>query len=287
MNPDLFKIINAKIDKMPPLSPSVEKILEIANNPMADPRDLDKVISMDPVLTGRVLKLVNSAYFSLSAPVSRIFRAIILLGFNTVKNLALSSAVITRFSNPENESAMDMEKFWEHSLAVAVSSKLCSGALTEDQNFQEEFFIAGLLHDFGKICLDNIFPLKTIQARETAAIYGAALIDVEDSVMGVNHAQIGGIAAEKWKFSDFIINVIKYHHTPEKSPGDKVIVNVISLADKIVNSLESGLSDYPPLDPDIQTLMEELKIPPPELYKRINNLLPEMQKARAFLKVKN
>lgn len=286
MELDLFKIINSKIDKMPPLSPSVEKILEIANNPMADPRDLDKVISMDPILTGRVLKLVNSAYFSLSTPVSRIFRAIILLGFNTVKNLALSSAIITQFSGPGFKSSLNMTKYWEHSLAVAVASKLCSKAITDDLNFQEEFFIAGLLHDFGKICLDNIFPVKSMSARECAKKKGVSIYIVEHPLMGVDHAAAGAIAAEKWKFSDFLVNVIKYHHEPDKSSGDKLIVRVVSLANMIVNSLEIGLSESPGFNASIQEILKEINISPLELFNLMNNLIPEMQKARAFLKTK-
>jgi c-di-GMP-related signal transduction protein len=115
--------INRFIQNMPPLPISVSKILEIAKDPTADAKKLNEVISIDPVLTGKVLKLINSAYYALPNQITSIVRAIIMLGINTVKNLALSTAVISTIKKDSNFQALDMDAFWRHSICVGVIAK--------------------------------------------------------------------------------------------------------------------------------------------------------------------
>src|SRR5215510_4363841 len=112
------------IKTMPSLPTSLVKVLEICNNTQTSPADLNHVISLDPVLVGRVLKLINSAYYGLGQPVTSLARAIIMLGINTVKNLALSTTVMGNLSSKEKSLGLDMEGFWRHSLCVGVSAKL-------------------------------------------------------------------------------------------------------------------------------------------------------------------
>jgi HD-like signal output (HDOD) protein len=120
---DVKEKIEEYIKNMPSLPTTVDKVMEICNNPQTSPADLNHVISLDPVLVGRVLKLINSAYYSLSQPVANLVRAIIMLGMNTVKNLALSSAVLGNLSVNKVPAGLNMDGFWRHSLCVGVAAK--------------------------------------------------------------------------------------------------------------------------------------------------------------------
>jgi HD-like signal output (HDOD) protein len=121
---NVAKKINEYIVNMPSLPTSVMKVLDVCNNPQTSPADLNHVISLDPVLVARVLKLINSAYYGLSQQVTSLVRAIIMIGINTVKNLALSSSVVGNLSKSKISTGIDMEGFWRHSLCVGVAAKV-------------------------------------------------------------------------------------------------------------------------------------------------------------------
>src|SRR5512136_1775497 len=119
-------VIQGYISRMPSLPITVSKILQICNNPKTSPVDLNQVISLDPVLMGKVMRLINSAYYSLPNQITSLVRAIIMLGINTVKNLALSTAVLGTLGRASDFQALNMEGFWRHSIAVGVTAKLIS-----------------------------------------------------------------------------------------------------------------------------------------------------------------
>lgn len=118
-----LRIVALYINKMPSLPTSVAKVMEISNDPNASPADLNRVISIDPVLMGRVMKLINSAYYGLNQRITSLVRAIIMLGINTVKNLALSTAILGNLGGKEHFQALNMDGFWRHSLCVGVTAK--------------------------------------------------------------------------------------------------------------------------------------------------------------------
>ncbi|MCP4626488.1 MAG: HDOD domain-containing protein [bacterium] len=121
-----LKKIQAYIARMPSLSTTVVKVLETCNDPMASANDLKRVVSLDPVLTARVLKLFNFAYYSLGKPVASLSRAIIMLGVNTVKNLALSATIIENLNGRSSGNTFSADDFWGHSLSVGVSPQRCN-----------------------------------------------------------------------------------------------------------------------------------------------------------------
>ena len=111
-----LKFLIEKMENLPPLSPTFSKIMKLVQDANASARDLTKVISVDPVLSANVIKLVNSAYFKPTERISSIVRAIIMLGIVTIKNLALSTALVGSFAKKKNEIGMNLDKFWIHSL---------------------------------------------------------------------------------------------------------------------------------------------------------------------------
>ncbi|MBF0318135.1 MAG: HDOD domain-containing protein [Nitrospirae bacterium] len=204
------KKILSYIEKIPALSPTIARIIAITGNDNASARDLVNAIKLDPVLTAKVLNLINSAYFAMPQQVVSINRAIILLGMNTIKNLALSAEVLSSF-NPGEGASFNVNKFWEHSLACAVGCKLIALHVISDPIKQEEFFIAGLIHDIGKIFLIKHFPRDYFSLIKKITDYDQLVVK-EKRFFTLNHAEIGGLIADKWALSGELVKSIQHHH---------------------------------------------------------------------------
>ncbi|PIE57183.1 MAG: metal-dependent phosphohydrolase [Desulfobulbus propionicus] len=227
------------VRKMPSLPTSVSKVLEICIRTDASPNDLNKVISLDPVLTGQVLKLINSAYYSLVNEVTSLTRAIIMLGLNTVKNMALSSAIISCVGQSKKSKALPVKAFWAHSLGVGVVAKLLAGERNVPMGEREEYFVAGLLHDLGKFPFDDEYT----DVVHTARTNTQPLIKVERELLEIDHAEVGLLIAEKWKLNNAITETIRYHHDPDAaSEENRALVATVALADFFVCLFDIGFA---------------------------------------------
>ncbi|WP_028584136.1 HDOD domain-containing protein [Desulfogranum mediterraneum] len=223
-----IKKIQDVVSKMPSLSTTVSKVLEICSRPDTAPNDLNKVISLDPVLTGQVLKLINSAYYSLMNKVTSLTRAIIMLGLNTVKNLALSTAVIRCVGQAKKSKALPIKHFWAHSIGVGVMAKLLAAERGVDMGEREEYFVAGLLHDLGKIPFGDEYTEVVRMTRRQQT----SLIQVEQEILDIDHEEVGQMIAEKWKLNSALTDAICHHHTPqEAAPENQALVATVALAD--------------------------------------------------------
>jgi HD-like signal output (HDOD) protein len=252
MNESLKKKTEEYIHNMPSLPTSVVKVLEVCNNPQSSPADLNYVISLDPVLTGRVLKLINSAYYNLPQEVTTLVRAIIMLGLNTVKNLALSSAILENLRGKTR--AIDMEAFWRHSLGVGVASKLLAKKRGIDQKRLEEYFTAGLLHDIGKIPLNAIASEAYAVTVKAARQKGQPLIRAEDKLLGINHCVCGSWIVNAWKLQGPVGDVIIYHHNCGAYGGAcRDLLYNVALANYFIQQYEIGFAgdSFPELAPEI------------------------------------
>jgi putative nucleotidyltransferase with HDIG domain len=281
-------LLRSHIDKMPPLSPTVSKVLALCNNRDASPVELNKVVSIDPVLTGNVLRLINSAYYGMSQKITSVVRAITMLGINTVRNLLLSTAVLSTLGRRTNFNSLDSAKFWEHSLATGVTAKLIALRHRIPMELVESYFIAGLLHDIGKIPLNNKFPDEFKKAMELADEKRQALFILEKQVFGIDHTHIGKMIAEKWILGTDISDTIEFHHTSTQYEGDhKSIVFIVSLADYFVNTLKIGYSgsryriEIPP--EILKYLKDNLGFTLSSLEGIIKDISSEVEKSRVFL----
>lgn len=229
--------IRVFVDKMPSLSTTVSKVLEICSRPDTAANDLNKVISLDPVLTGQVLKLINSAYYSLMNKVTSLTRAIIMLGLNTVKNLALSTAIIRSVGQAKKSKVLPIKEFWAHSIGVGVLAKLLAAERDLPLAEREEYFVAGLLHDLGKIPFGDEYT--EVLARVMAA--QEPLIVAERVVMSLDHEEIGLMIASKWKLNATITDAICHHHSPELAePEHQGLVATVALADFYICLFDIG-----------------------------------------------
>lgn len=279
--------IRAYIEKMPSLPTSVTKVLEICNHPQTSPADLNRVISVDPVLMGKVMKLINSAYYGLNQEITSLVRAIIMLGINTVKNLALSTAVLGTIGKHAESKALNMEGFWRHSLCVGVTSKIVARQRNVDQKVLEEYFIAGLLHDVGKIALNNRLAEQYVDVLAFSDRDRQSLHRVEKEVFGFDHSDVGVMIVKSWKLSEEIRDAVGYHHRVEEYEGKRRdIVYTVALANYFAAVAEIGFSGNRYPEPVPSVIEEELGIDvsfiEDEMEDEVNQ---EIERARVFLRL--
>jgi putative nucleotidyltransferase with HDIG domain len=278
--------IEEYIGNMPSLPTTVAKVLEVCNNPQTSPADLNHVISLDPVLVGRVLKLINSAYYGLGQQVTNLVRAIIMLGINTVKNLALSTAVMGNLGSNKGLSGLNMEGFWRHSLCVGVAAKILAKRRSIDTKQTEEYFTAGLLHDIGKIPLNAVLSKDYMLTISVADRERIALFRAEDKTLEMNHCDVGVMITKAWKLEGPVGEAIVNHHNCAGYSGKyRDIVFSIAAANRFASIAEIGFSGdrYPEKDDSIiwETLGVESDVFD-EIEKTVND---EIEKAKIFLKL--
>jgi HD-like signal output (HDOD) protein len=274
------------VQTMPALPVTVTKVVEIANSPDTSPVDLNKIISLDPVLMARVLKLINSAYYGLNTKVNSLVRAIIMLGINTVKNLALSSSVLDRLGDSSHFSALDPQGFWRHSLGVGVTSKIIAKKRKVDGARLEEYFIAGLLHGIGKIPMNNVLSEEYLEAMAMADRQRMPLTEAERRVFGFDNTFVGVKIGELWKLGNAILDTIKFQSRPDEYTGQyQDIVNTNHVAIYFVTIAEIGFSgDRHPARANDQALaaigLEESYLDEIE-----SEVQQEIEKAEVFLRL--
>ncbi len=279
--------IRRYIASMPSLPTTVAKVMEICNNPKTSPMDLDRVISLDPVLMGKVLKLINSAYYGLQNQVTSLVRAIIMLGVNTVKNLALSTAILDKLADKSGFRALNMEGFWRHSLCVGVVAKMIARKKGVEVQRLDEFFAAGLLHDIGKIPLNNALSEEYVRAMSLADRERIPIHLAEKRSIDIDHAEVGSMIAEAWHLDGPIADAIRYHHDVALFEGKNAdIVLAVAVADYYASREGIGFSGclYPEkIAPETFT---RLGVPKAWLEEIDAAVAAEIDKASIFLKVK-
>ena len=281
------KRIKSYIERMPSLSTTVTKVLEICNRPDTSANDLNRVISLDPVLTGQVLKLINSAYYAFQNKVTSLTRAIIILGLNTVKNLALSTAILDTLGKTVSSQSFTMDDFWTHSIGAGVTAKALAVEKKIPPEDLEEYFVGGLLHDLGKIPLTNRFPEDYIQALEAAKRSEGPVYRAENDIFDIDHGVVGEMIAEKWNLDKKIKDVLRYHHQPEEAGLDsRPLVGVVSLANLYVNTLALGSSgEFYPEKERFDDFLKQAEIDGATLSELREGILEKIEEAKIFMQV--
>lgn len=277
------KQIEKFINRMPSLSTTVGKVMEICSRTDASPNELNKVISLDPVLTGQVLKLINSAYYSLMNKVTSLTRAITMLGMNTVKNMALSTAIICTVSGAKKSKALPTSKFWAHSIGTGVCAKLLARANDVPVLECEEYFVAGLLHDLGKIPFGDEYSDVLTRAR----LEQRSLIEVEREMLGVDHQEVGRLIAKKWTLNEAMSSAICFHHDVDAAAEEhKVRAAYVGLANMYANILDIGYAGDPfPSDQEAEKMLKLTGLTWEMFSEVAEGMETELEKAQIFLQI--
>jgi len=278
--PDPQKIID-RIDDLPTLPRTVLKITELVNDPKSSAEDIAGVITDDQVLTARLLKLVNSSFYGFPQRISTVTGAIVLLGFDAIRNLLLTTSVFDLFANRNRKKKQEQEKFWDHSLGCAVGAKVIGNYLRLDKI--EELFVSGLLHDIGKIVEMMFLPGEFSKVVAVINKENILMITAENKVLGYNHTEIGKLLAEKWNLPVKLVQVVAHHHRPNGAGSFSLEAAIVHLADIFCRSLNMGFggdNKIPPLD---RSAWESLKIKTSAIEPIMETMLSEYSDISSFI----
>ncbi len=236
-----IKNVTQHIFDLPTLPTTVAKLIEVIDQPATSAQSLSNIVSGDQVLTAQILKLANSAYYGFPRKINTITLAIVVLGYETLKNLVLSVTVIDRFSRYQHTMPFDVYLFWEHAIGTGVASRM----LARENGYQisGEAFAAGLLHDIGKYVMSLHFKSSFEKIVARMIDEDRPMYEIEEELLeGVNHAQIGAWLIEKWNLPDPIVAGVKYHHKPKKAKEHEKIAWIVHFANYLTKNLGVGYS---------------------------------------------
>lgn len=238
MNVNPEKII-AGLTRVAALPAVALKFSEAIQNPMTTNQDLENIISEDSALASRVLRIANSAMFNFPSKIDTISKAISIIGQQQIHDIILSCSIIKVFGEID-QNLIDMEQFWRHNLAVGAASRVIA-AMRRENNI-ERFFIAGLLHDIGRLVLLAERTQKMNAVFESCRDGKGFIFSEEKTVFGFDHAYLGALLLKKWQLPAILVNAVQYHHTPSLSPGFKNEAGIVHVADIIAHALNYGSS---------------------------------------------
>jgi len=224
---------------MPAFPESVQRILSLTADINCAPRDLVQVVRHDPVLTGQILKLVNSAYFALSRPIASIKHAVVYVGINTIKHLALSVATVGVL--PSGSSAgYSTGQHLERSLATAACARLLAKRCTMSPREGDDGFLAGLLHNIGKLVLALHHKKGYRKILAQAAKSGEPLHRIERATLGTTHFEVGAMVARRWRIDPSIVNAIRYYVLCPDDVQRSVLMDVLVAATVVEQSVREN-----------------------------------------------
>lgn len=232
------------------------------------------VIKVDPILTGKVLNLVNSSYFSMPQRISSLNRALILLGLNTIKNIALSTAIVG--STKSDLKLKEVDELWAHMLAVGVASKMMAARAGHPRKILEEFFVAGLLHDIGDLMLLKFATEKTLNIMQTKE---QNFLNRCQNELGITGPECGKAVIEHWKLPAVFSEVVQHRQSAPESSSP--LIQTIHYADHLTSNLDFGIV-LTPMDQPLPK-MDHIQLSEADIKEIINELPSEVEKAKVFI----
>jgi len=236
----------SKVRTFPTLPMVVNKINELVSQPETSAKDIEVIIAKDQVLTGKLLRLVNSPFYGFPQKITTISRAVGIIGFEALRNLIFSSSVVNLFRSQGTDIFRPAE-FWKHSVGTALAAKELARLLGEKQ--VEEFFVAGLIHDIGKLVHEEYFSDGFRQACSLALRNDILLREAEQEVLRFTHDQTGGLLLAQWNLPPKVVAMVRFHHHPAEAREYMRDAGVIHLADILsrAKGLGSGGDNKIPL----------------------------------------
>ena len=276
------------VAELPTLPHIASTLLQMVYSSDCSIPEIGKVIERDPALAANVLKVVNSPLFGVRQRIVDISKALVLLGIREIVNLVSGLVVFRMFDASKGESAFLRKDFWLHSAGCAVLSRSIAKAAAINSSGEE--FVAGLLHDIGKILLDQYFPKEFARVVQLAEREQISMYDAEKRVLDISHPELGRWIAKKWNLPRSITDAIAEHHAPENA-HNPVLVSVVHSANllcKVCNIGYSGYSYGYSLSDDIgwRILQEKsVKLAEIDLESFIEEAGAEIENAREFLRI--
>lgn len=225
-----IKSVVERIQKLPTLPEVGMNILDLAADPEVSMEEMARVIKRDPSLVARVLKVANSPFYGMPRQVDSLQLALVILGLCEVRNIALGITILKVIKGLDTHVTYDREKFWIHSLGCGVAARILGRKLNLRSDGAD--FIVGLLHDMGKIIIDEYFGSEFVRIYDTSMQDHCSMIEAEKKFLGESHERIAGWLAEKWRLPESLCEAIVHHHdlSPEGSKRPLIDPRTAALA---------------------------------------------------------
>jgi HD-like signal output (HDOD) protein len=230
------------IDPQARIAETVKKVTTIATLPeVTTAGQLHKIVSHDPALVTRILKVVNSAFYGLPGQIGSIERAIVLLGLNAVKNIAVAASLGQLFRGAKLCEGFTPKDLWTHCIAVGVAARDLARQMKLPM--ADEAFLAGMIHDMGVLVALQVYPEEVRRVCEAAKGGQRSFCDLEREILGMDHQQLGMALAEQWKFPRSCQLVAGHHHRPSAlSEQNRMLVTLVFVADTICCRSKHGFN---------------------------------------------
>jgi putative nucleotidyltransferase with HDIG domain len=280
----LEEIVNIA-NHLPPFPKVAVQVMKMLENPNVLPKDLAEVIQYDSAITTNLLKTCNAAYFGLSRKVSSLDEALVLVGQDVLKDIILASSSARFYKGKAGDGyQLEQGELWKHSVAVAILAKSIS------RHFKGvdpgTAFTAGLLHDIGKRFLSSFVASDFKRIMDRTYIDGISFIDAEQEILGMNHAELGGLILEKWEFPEEMVTAVKLHHDPQAiSMGP--LTALVALANTLVISIGIGVGADGLSGVMQGEGLKKYGITSLELDRYMSNLLIETERAEEMMNLSN
>lgn len=241
---DRYRVIIERIERLPSLPEIVMRLVQVVNSPDTSADDAAELIEKDPGLTSTVLRLANSAFYGIPRSIASVSSAVVVLGFNTLRSVALSATVMEMFGEGGDAATFRRDRFWRHSIVTAMLARNFARrhihALLIDP---ESTFCAGILHDIGKLIFEEFVTEECACACRAAREREVPLLQTEQEAMAVTHAQIGRILADRWALPLDLEYAIVHHHDPSGADKARELVTLVHMADQLAHAGGAHLWD--------------------------------------------
>ena len=228
-----------QVRDLPALPAAVVRVMQLTDDPKAGMADVARALSSDQALAARVLKLANSAFYGSSRRISTVSEAVITLGMRTTRNLVMATSCQEMLEQSVAGYALPLGALWRHSLACASAAQAL--AVRARYRATEEAFVAGLLHDIGKVVLNTYLKDQFARVFLRAASGGVTFAQAEREVLGFDHAQAGACLLERWSLPASLVTAVRWHHAPLESPPPSLLPCLVHVADAVCLTLGVGL----------------------------------------------
>lgn len=235
MQENLGAQITADIHRLESLPAVVIEALDQLSQPDVNLRQVSEVIGQDSVITARMMSIANSVYYRRGAAVHRLSDALVRLGISMVKEVLLTASVMGIMDRPLGGYQLDRGQIFRHSLATAIGARLLAQRV--NYPYREEAYIAGLLHDIGKLIFDRYLQGQYGEVIEYATFNEVAFVEAEAHVLGYDHAQIGGLVIAAWDLPARFVEAVATHHTPSSAKDFPELAYIVHLANALTLSL--------------------------------------------------
>ena len=227
----------AQIESIPTLPTVALRVMEVTSDSGSSANDLMEIIGQDVSLTAKILKIANSPFYGLTREISSLQHAVTVLGFKEIRNMVISTVAFESFKNFKQNKIFDINRFWRHSFCCGLAAKIIAVDLKYTSN---ELFVAGLIHDIGKLVMYIAFPtefLKLVDMMSPLKLKFTAF-EAEKNIFEIVHDEVGMKLLKKWLFPESLITAVGFHHHPQDADKKSPFPIIVHAADILAHVYE-------------------------------------------------